>query len=129
IESLFITRKGYQPHLAESIVGDSVIAHTTAYTDSMEALGNIEISRTAMIIRAIALELERVAVHIGDLSALAGDIAYLPGNAVYGAIRTQVINTTLAICGNRFGRGLIRVGGVTSDLNEALKTTIRQNLS
>ena len=51
------------------------------------------------------MELERIAVHIGDMGAIAGDIAYLMGAAVFGATRTLVINTSLDICGNRFGRG------------------------
>ena len=63
-----------------------------------------------MIVRVIAQELERIGVHLGDLSALAGDIAYATGNAAFGALRTKAINTTLALCGSRFGRGLIAVG-------------------
>ncbi len=78
--------------------------------------------------RAIALELERVAVHLGDLSALAGDVAYLTGNAVFGALRTKVINTTMSICGNRFGRSLMALGGVNFDIEPGLQTKISSAL-
>lgn len=115
IERLF-KGKRFQEPLAESVSGDSVIAHVTAYANSMESLAGIEPSRRSNAIRAIALEMERAGIHIGDLGALANDVAYLLGNAVYGATRTLVINSLLAICGSRFGRGLIRVGGVVYDI-------------
>ena len=113
--------------LAESINGDSVIAYNTAYSQTMEALKGIEISNKAQLIRKAALEMERIAIHIGDMGAIAGDIAYLMGASVFGATRTLVINTMLEICGSRFGRGLVTVGGVNYDipddvLNRALET-------
>ncbi len=108
-------------HLAESIAGDSVIAHTSAYSALIESLRGCEITRRAQAVRGIALELERMAVHIGDLGALAGDIAYLPGSSQFGAIRTLVINTMLVLCGSRFGRGLVRPGGVMFDIDDTLK--------
>lgn len=113
--------------LAESICGDSVIAHNLAYSQVMETLQGINIPDKAQLIRLAALEMERMAIHIGDLGAIAGDIAYLMGASVFGATRTLVINTMLEFCGSRFGRGLINVGGVNSDfpankIETALKT-------
>ncbi|MCU0821333.1 MAG: NADH-quinone oxidoreductase subunit C, partial [Spirochaetes bacterium] len=119
VEKLFIKNRLESPvHLAESIAGDSVIAHASAYAQAMEGLSGIEISKRAQSIRAIALEMERFAIHIGDLGAIANDVAYLLANSVYGATRTLVINSLLAICGSRFGRGLVRIGGVSSDIDD-----------
>ncbi|MDD5669594.1 MAG: NADH-quinone oxidoreductase subunit C, partial [Candidatus Omnitrophica bacterium] len=111
-------------HLAESIAGDTVIGHSLAYSQVIESCADADISRRSDSIRAVALEMERIAMHIGDLSALSGDVAYLLGNAVFGAIRTQVINTTLALCGSRFGRGLIREGGVVYDIDASMRAGI-----
>ena len=58
------------------------------------------------------LELERAAMHLAGLSGLATDLAFLQGASTYGRLRTTAINTTMRLCGNRFGRGAIRVGGV-----------------
>lgn len=129
VEQLFLQRQGFQPHLAESIAGDTAIGHVTAYAQALEALGGVTIPRKAQVIRAIALELERVAVHIGDLGALANDVAYLMGPSVFGAIRTLVINTTQEICGNRFGRGLIRVGGCVADIDLSLQAAMHKTLA
>ncbi|MCU0848853.1 MAG: hydrogenase [Spirochaetes bacterium] len=116
-------------HLAESIAGDTVIGHATAYADAMEALAGTEISRRAQSVRAIALEMERAAIHIGDLGAIANDVAYLLGNAVFGVTRTLVINTLLALCGSRFGRGLVREGGVVFDFTPDLIKEFREKLN
>ena len=116
IENLFI--KSPSNMLAESVCGDSVIAHNIAYSNAIEALSNTKISEKAQLIRLIALEMERCAIHIGDLGAIAGDIAYMMGAAVFGATRTLVINTMLEISGSRFGRGLITTGGVNYDISK-----------
>ncbi|MBN2544736.1 MAG: hydrogenase [Spirochaetes bacterium] len=115
-------------YLAESIAGDTVIGHATAFVNAVEALKGIEIKKEAFLIRSIALEIERAAIHIGDLSALANDIAYLTANAAYQAIRTNLINTLLTICGSRFGRGLIRVGGSNFGITKELIHEIKQKL-
>jgi len=121
IESLFINnRLKYPVHLAESIAGDSVIAHSSAYVQAIESLCRTNISRRAQSIRAVALELERIAIHIGDLAAISNDVAYLLGNSVFGANRTLIVNTLLAICGSRYGRGLIRSGGVVFDISPGM---------
>ena len=132
VEELFLRHRArpvYRQCLAESIAGDSVIGHGGAYVRAMEALGNINVGRQAIVIRTIAQELERTAIHLGDLSALANDVAYLTGNAVFGALRTKVINTTLALCGNRFGRGLLALGGVNYNISGKLRDNIRTTLA
>ncbi|OGH95554.1 MAG: hypothetical protein A2039_08385 [Candidatus Melainabacteria bacterium GWA2_34_9] len=128
VEFLFENSNRFMPHLAESITGDTVIGHTVAYSNAMEALINLKISDKSELIRVIALELERVAVHIGDLGAISNDIAYIMGSSVFGATRTLIINTLLSICGSRFGRGLIRVGGVTCDIDNKLAEIISTTL-
>lgn len=122
VETLLLN--GINNRLAESVCGDSVIGYNMAYSQIIEALSNTKISNRAEIIRRIALEMERIAVHIGDMGAIAGDIAYLMGASVFGTTRTLVINTMLEICGSRFGRGLINVGGVNFDIDEILSNKI-----
>ncbi len=132
VEDLFIKhgdRPGFLMPLAESIAGDTVIGHAGAFAATMEALGRAAVSRRAQAIRVIALELERIGVHLGDLSALAGDVAYATGSAAFGALRTKTINTTMALCGSRFGRGLMAVGGVRCDLTAERQAAVRMALA
>ncbi len=124
IEKLFLKKDMHtikrNIHLAESIAGDTVIGHGLAYAQAIESLAKLDCNPQAELIRAIALELERVAIHIGDLSALANDIAYISASSYLGNFRTMIINLLLAINGNRFGRGLLKIGGVSYSLNSSL---------
>jgi Ni,Fe-hydrogenase III large subunit len=110
------------PHRAtlsqmETAAGDTTIAHATAHALVVEALAGGEAPLPAQWLRAIALELERLANHTGDLGALANDVAFLPTAAACGKIRGDFLNLTALLCGNRFGRGLVRPGGCRHDLD------------
>lgn len=114
--------------LAESICGDSTIAYALTFAHAIESLSNIKVDKKSETIRQIALELERIATHIGTLGGIAEDIAYKMGSAVFGVTRTLVINTMLEICGNRFGKGLIKIGGVNFDIDNQMSGKISSML-
>src|SRR5213078_876919 len=60
-------------HMMEAVAGDTSIGHATAYCQAVEALSKCQVPARAEVLRGIALELERLANHTGDLGALAGD--------------------------------------------------------
>lgn len=106
--------------LAENIAGDTAVGHGLAHAQLEESLALAEPSDALQAERCIALELERIAVHIGDTAALCGDVAYQLGQVACEALRTMVINTTQSWCGNRFGKGLVRSGGTNYPLTEEI---------
>jgi Ni,Fe-hydrogenase III large subunit len=113
----------------ETLAGDTTIGHTLAHCEAVEALAGCRVPARAQALRAIALELERLANHTGDLGALAGDIGYLPTASYCGRIRGDFLNLTALICGNRFGRGLLRPGGILFDLDEARQKQLEERLT
>ncbi len=115
--------------VAESIAGDTVVGHVDAHCGALEALARCRKPPRAQAIRGIALELERVANHLGDLGAIAGDVAYLPAAADFGRLRGDCLNLLMALSGNRYGRGLLRPGGVLFDLDSGLVAEFRERLA
>jgi Ni,Fe-hydrogenase III large subunit len=126
VEELFIKKKSLLERviLSESIAGDTTNGNAAAFSQLYESLCGFRPGEHLSFVRTLALELERMAIHTGDLSALAGDVAYQLGNAVFGRLRTPIINYTQSWGGNRLGRGLIRPGRTnfpyTSELAESL---------
>nr|BAL59205.1 NADH ubiquinone oxidoreductase subunit [Candidatus Acetothermum autotrophicum] len=115
-------------HYMETLAGDTSVGHATAYCQLVEALAGVEAPLRAQMLRGIALELERLANHTGDLGALANDVGYLPTASYCGRLRGEFLNMTALICGSRFGRGLVRPGGVGFDLSAAQIAELRQRL-
>lgn len=113
--------------LVESICGDSCIAYTWGYLAALEALTGPSPSFETEVLRGVALEMERIAIHVATLNGLATDIAFLQGAGTYGRLRTAVINASQRVSGNRFGRGWLRPWQ-TRGLDEALRRDLRQTL-
>ncbi|MFA7249750.1 MAG: NADH-quinone oxidoreductase subunit C [Dehalococcoidia bacterium] len=113
---------------AETLAGDTSIGHATAYAQNVEALAGIETPRRAEAVRALALELERLANHVGDLGMLSGDVGYLPTAAFCGRIRGEFLNLSATVCGSRFGRGLVRPGGTAFDVDAEMAADLLARL-
>ncbi len=117
------------PIICESIAGDTTIGHNLCFCQAFETLGDIEVDKGSTLVRAIALELERISNHIGDLGALSGDVAFNPPAAYFGRIRGEFLNLLQVLSGNRFGKGLVRPGGVSHIMGKVQRQLISEKLA
>jgi len=114
--------------LMEVLAGDSTVAHSWAYCSIREALAGVAPSPRGQLIRALGLELERLANHTGDLGAIAGDIGFLPTLSFCGRLRGDWLNMSAMLCGSRFGRGLALPGGSAFEIDHALARKLQDFL-
>lgn len=126
IEQLFIQKNNVlqRATLAENIAGDTAVGHTTTFANLWESLCGVETSKELHFSRTLAMELERIAIHTGDLAAICADIAYQLGNSVYGRLRTPIVNFFQEWGGNRLAKGLIRPGKINYPFSKDLGTRL-----
>ncbi len=134
VEEEIVKAEGFLPRqiaLAETCAGDTSIAAATCFAEIKETLQPEAFAPTAqdLALRSILLELERIANHVGDLGALAGDVAFLPTASFCGRIRGEYLNLTALLCGNRFGRHAVVPGGIRVTLSDEKKAQLKEGLA
>jgi Ni,Fe-hydrogenase III large subunit len=105
--------------LAGRISGDSTVAYAWAYCMALESATGCTVPPRAQWLRALLLERERVANHLGDLGALGNDAAFSFGLAQFSRLREDWLRTSREWFGHRLMMDTIVPGGVSVDLAEA----------
>ena len=106
--------------LAGRVSGDSTVAYAWAYAQAIEGIANVRVPVRALILRAIALEIERVHNHLGDLGYLGNDVALAVGFFQFWRLKEWVLRANATLFGHRYLMDLIVPGGVSRDLPSPL---------
>lgn len=102
--------------LAARISGDSAAAYAWSYCVALESITQTTCPERAMHLRALALEHERIANHLGDLGALGNDAGFAFGLTQFSRMKEDLLRVNQAVFGARYLMDFIVPGGVASDL-------------
>jgi Ni,Fe-hydrogenase III large subunit/Ni,Fe-hydrogenase III component G len=111
--------------LAGRVSGDSTVAYAWAYAQGLEAIAELTVPPRAAWLRALALERERIANHLGDLGYLGNDGGFAFGLAQFSRLKEDVLRANLAIFGHRLLMDFVVPGGVACDILPGDVTRIR----
>jgi Ni,Fe-hydrogenase III large subunit len=103
--------------LAGRVSGDSTVAYSWAYCMALESACVMQITPRAAWLRALMLERERVANHLGDLGALGNDAAFAFALAQFSRLREDWLRVSKKMFGHRWLMDCIVPGGVAVDLD------------
>jgi Ni,Fe-hydrogenase III large subunit/Ni,Fe-hydrogenase III component G len=102
--------------LAARVSGDSAVAYAWAYSLAAEALTDTALPPRASSLRALLLERERIANHLGDLGALGNDAGLAFGMAQFSRLKEDLLRANALVWGARYPMDAIIPGGVHADL-------------
>ncbi len=122
IEQRFTQLAALDAHrLAGRVSGDSTVAYAWAYCMALESAAGCVIPARARWLRALMLERERVANHLGDLGALGNDAAFAFGLAQFSRLREDWLRLSQQAFGHRLMMDCVVPGGVACDVKRSLR--------
>jgi Ni,Fe-hydrogenase III large subunit/Ni,Fe-hydrogenase III component G len=120
-------QEGYR--LAGRVSGDTTVAHSLAYCRALEAMTGCEPTDRAHWLRALFLERERIANHLGDIGAVCNDAAFAIMLYQLSALREKLVRTNFRLFGHRFLMDKIIPGGVTVEIDDNGRRDILDEMS
>ena len=112
--------------LAGRVSGDSSVAYAWAYCMALESAAQTPVPERGLWLRALLLERERIANHLGDLGALGNDAAFAFGLAQFSRLREDWLRVSHELFGHRWLMDRIVPGGVAVDLDGAGADRLRR---
>ena len=105
--------------LAGRVSGDSTVAYAWAYAMALEGLAGAHPRGRALRLRALLLERERIANHLGDLGFIGNDGGLAFGLAQFSRLKEDLLRSNAALFGHRYLMDRIVPGGVAVDVDDA----------
>ena len=123
--------------LAGRVSCDSTVAYAWAYAMAVESASGTSPSPRASLLRALMLERERIANHLGDLGFLGNDAGLAFGLSQFSVLKEDVLRLNAGLFGHRYLMDAVTPGGIARDLHadgvalireecDALEETVRR---
>ncbi len=105
--------------LAGRVSGDSTVAYAWAYAMALEGMTGARPGARALYLRALLLERERIANHLGDLGYLGNDCSLAFGFTQFWRMKEDLLRANARVFGHRYAMDRVVPGGVATDLDDA----------
>ena len=129
--TLFYTHRGIEKSLEglpveraiyriERTCGVCSVSHALSFAQAAEAIAGTEVPLRAQYMRVLLAELERLYNHIGDVGNICAGVGFAVGASQAARQKETLMRFNEEMTGNRFLRGMIVPGGVTTDIGGEL---------
>jgi Ni,Fe-hydrogenase III large subunit/Ni,Fe-hydrogenase III component G len=115
--------------LAGRVSGDSTVAHAIGFCRAAEAAAGCVPPDRGLWLRAIMLERERIANHLGDIGAICNDVAFAFLLYQLHALKELIVRNNKRLFGHRFMMDCVVPGGVAVDLHDSGISSMLEELS
>lgn len=115
--------------LAGRVSGDSTVAHATAFCMAAEEASGCVPPERARYLRAIMMERERIANHLGDIGAVCNDTAFAFLLYQFSTLREKMLRTNSTLFGHRLMMDRVTLCGVKVDLDGEGKKAIFEEMA
>jgi len=102
--------------LAGRVSGDSTVAYAWAYAMAVEGAAGVTPPLRALLLRALLLERERIANHLGDLGFLGNDAGLAFGFSQFSLLKEDMLRVNQELFGHRYLMDVVAPGGIARDL-------------
>jgi Ni,Fe-hydrogenase III large subunit len=102
---------------AARVSGDATVAHSLAFAHAVEAALRVEAPLRAVYLRGVMAEIERMANHVSDIGAVAGDAGFGFLDARFAWHREHFCTAAYAAFGHRLMMDMVIPGGVAGEMN------------
>ena len=110
--------------LAGRVSGDRTVAYAWAYAMALENLAGTQPPARGLWLRALLLERERIANHLGDLGYIGNDGGLAFGLAQFSRLKEDLLRLNARVFGHRYLMDCIVPGGVAVDVDAAASEAI-----
>jgi Ni,Fe-hydrogenase III large subunit/Ni,Fe-hydrogenase III component G len=114
--------------LAARVSGDSAVAFSWAYCMALEGIAGLTPPPRALAMRALMLERERIANHLGDLGALGNDAGFAFGLSQFMRLKEDLLRANAGALGARYLNDAVVPGGVAGDLAEDARRRLLEQI-
>lgn len=115
-------------YTVERTCGVCTVSHAIAFSTAVERIAQASVPPRALWLRTLLLELERLYNHVGDIGNICAGAGFHAGSSRGAILKECLQRLNERIAGHRFLMGVVGIGGLRYDLDQAVLTAASREL-